>query len=53
MKRYDTGAISQEIFQEHCQYADYCLAQMLADCEAKKQREEANEYDKLFGVSDE
>jgi hypothetical protein len=53
IKRYDGRQISQEIYQEHLKYADQCIAQMLADCEAKKQREERNEYYRLFGVSDE
>jgi len=53
MERYDKGKISQEIYQKHRQYADQCLSQMLADCEGKKQRQERNEYGRLFGVTDE
>ncbi|MBW1928888.1 MAG: hypothetical protein JRH08_12135 [Deltaproteobacteria bacterium] len=53
INRYDNGEISLGTYQEHRQYADQCIAQMLADCEAKKQREERNEDYKLFGVTDE
>ena len=53
LRRYDGREISREIYREHRKFADQCIAQMLEDCEAKKEREERNEYCRLFGVSDE
>jgi hypothetical protein len=53
IRRFEKGEISQEIYQEHRQDAAQCIGLMLADCEEKKQREERNEYNKLFGVRDE
>jgi len=52
IKRYDKGEISHDTYQEHSLYADQCVAQMLADCEAKNQREKRSEYYNIFGVND-
>ncbi len=52
-KRYDEGKISEEIYNEHNQYVGPCLAQLRIDCDAKKKREEIEQFSKMFGVNDE
>jgi hypothetical protein len=49
-QRYEGKKISHDKFEQHYEYANQCLTQMRADCEAKKKREEDKEFSQIFGV---
>jgi len=44
--------MSEEKYQLHSQYADPCLAQISADCDAKTEQNEMRYFSEVFGVND-
>jgi len=51
-RRVEEGMMSEEKYQLHSQYADPCLAQISADCDAKTEQNEMRYFSEVFGVND-
>jgi hypothetical protein len=51
-RRFEEGKVSEDIYKLHMSYADPLLAQLNADCKAKREEDERRQSYQMFGVND-